>query len=169
MLDILQIMCLNDDIRRWYDMKKQINANIVTAVLNIIIVFSSLFLNIWSYASGGYGNLYSWRWGEMSTIGLFNKGMYNDEILIFSLVVSFVSLIACAILNFQNKKTLLTKKIQIIGSIIIVIMFALVHIGVFEFYSDYSICELNTMGFIVIGICVINTVLSTVFLKKEKN
>lgn len=47
-------------------------------------------------------------------------------------------------------------------------MFALVHIGVFEFYSDYSICELNTMGFIVIGICVINTVLSTVFLKKRK-
>lgn len=143
-------------------------ANIVIAVLDLIIVFAALFLNIWSYASGGYNNWYSWNWGSMSTIQLFDKGMYGDGILIFALVLSFVGLVIAAILNFQNKKEKLAKKFQIIASVLIMIMFILVHIGIFEFYSDYSICELNNMGFVVIGLCVIDIILSIVLMKSKE-
>lgn len=143
------------------------NRNIVTAVLNIFIVYSSLFFNIWDYS---VFRPYTFKYysKEMSTIALLDEGMYNSEALIFFLAVSFVALLVCSIFNFQNKKSSLANKIQIVASIVIVIMFALVHTGVFEFIADFGSCDLTEKGFVIISMCIINVVISTNFLIKNK-
>lgn len=147
-------------------MKK--NMNIVTGVIDFIIVASAFILQTWSYASGGYLNIFSWDWGSMTTIELLGENIYFIEILLIALIGSFGVLVLSGVFMFMKKKINLTKKLQAIASIVVVCFYFAVHIGIFEFRSDYSICELNAIGYGVVVICIINAVLSFALVKENE-
>ena len=83
-------------------MKK--NMNIVTGVIDFIIVASAFILQTWSYAKGGYMNIFSWDWGSMSTLELLGENIYFNEILLVALVGAFGALVLSGFSMFKKKK-----------------------------------------------------------------
>lgn len=147
-------------------MKK--NANVITAIIDLVIVISAFAFPTWDYAEGGYGNLFSWDWGSGSTIAAFSEiTYYNDGFAKILMIASFGCLAVSAFMMFTKKKINLFKIIQSVASIVIPIVYFLYHISAFDHISDYAICELNGMGFIVVAICVVNAVLTLLFVKEE--
>ena len=146
-------------------MKK--NMNIVTGVADLMIVASAFLLQTWSYASGGYRNIFSWDWGTMSTLELLGENIYFIEILLVALVGAFGALVLSGIFMFTKKKINQMKIVQGIASIVVVCAYIAVHFGIFEFRSDYSICELNGTGLVVVIICIVNAVLSFALVKES--
>lgn len=147
-------------------MKK--NANIITGVIDLIVVISAFVFPTWDYAVGGYGNIYSWDWGSGSTIAAFSEiSYYDDAIAKILMVVSFLCLIISAIMMFQKKQFKVFKIVQTVASFIIPIVYFLYHISVFSHIADYAICELNGLGFLMVAVCVANAVLTLVFVKEE--
>lgn len=165
MLDTPQIMCNNENTKGGEQMKK--NMNIVTGVIDFIIVASAFILQTWSYAKGGYMNIFSWDWGSMSTLELLGENIYFNEILLVALVGAFGALVLSGFSMFKKKKINQMKIVQGIASIVVVCTYIAVHLGVFEFISDYSICELNSTGLVVVIICIVNAVLSFALVKES--
>lgn len=165
MLDRPQIMCDNEDDKEVSIVKKKMG--LITGIIDLCIVASVVVLPIWSYASGGYSSIFSWDWGNMTTLELLDKRIYDKEILLVALLAAYVLLVLSAIFMFKKEKINLMKNLQAIASIVVVCMYVAVHIGIFSFMSDYSICELNPIGLGVVAVCAANVVLSFAFVKEK--
>lgn len=150
-------------------MKK--NARFITGVIDLIIVISAFIIPIWDYTRPTY--FFGYKTGgythdNITTIELFDESMYYDEILHIFLVIAFVLLIVSAVLSFTNKKLNISKIIQGVSSIVVAVMYLLVHIEVFSLLSDYRSCELSAMGFLVVLLCIANAAISFKFVNEEK-
>ncbi len=144
------------------------NANIITAIIDLVIVISVFIFPTWDYAEGGYGNLYSWDWGSGSTVAVFSEiTYYNDGLAKILMIVSFACLVVSAFMMFSKKNIKIFRIIQAVASVVIPIVYFLYHVSAFDHIADYAICELNGMGFLVVAVCVVNAVLTMVFVKEE--
>lgn len=149
-------------------MKK--NANIITGIIDLIVVVSAFIFPTWDYAEGGYGNIYSWDWGSGSTIAAFSEiTYYNDGLAKILMIASFICLVASAFMMFSKKNIKIFRIIQAVASIVIPIVYFLYHISAFDHVADYAICELNGMGFLMVAVFVVNAVLTMVFVKEENS
>lgn len=149
-------------------MKK--NANIITGVIDLIVVISAFVFPTWDFAEGGYGNIYSWDWGSGSTIAAFSEiTYYNDGFAKILMIASFICLVVSAFMMFSKKNIKIFRIIQAVASIVIPIVYFLYHISAFDHVADYAICELNGMGFLMVVVCVVNAVLTMMFVKEENS
>lgn len=165
MLDILQIMCFNDFVKVKGGVRMKKNARYITGLLDLLIIISAFVLPMWSCSA------YSYYYGSMNTdtttIKLLNESMYNEEILHFCLLGSFLILFVSAVLSLTNKSLNVTRWTQFIASIIVAIMYFSIHIEIFSLIADIT-CELNFLGLVVVVICIANAVISFTCLKNNE-
>lgn len=140
-------------------------ANIVTAIINIIIVASIFILKTWDYT--WISLYYGLRYDKITTIELFNE-LYA-KIVCICIISSMFALVASSALIFIKKNINIAKVVQSLASVVIAVMYFLVHIKVFSLIADYCVCKLNASGFIVVLLCIANAVLSMAFVKEKIN
>ncbi len=147
--------------------KRNHNVNYITAVLNLAIVASAIFLKTWDYSHTRY--LLYWEREYMSTVDmLLNYTYYSQGILTLVLIIPYIILIVCSILTFKKSNKTSVRVSQGIASLILCLIYIILHLGlIFEVFADNGYVSLTGAGFMVVGLCIVNVILSFFVMKSE--
>lgn len=143
------------------------NVNYITAVLNLAIVVSAIFVKTWDYSHTRY--LLYWESEYMSTVDmLLDYTYYSQGILTLVLIIPYITLIVCSILTFIKSNKTSVRVLQGIASLILCLIYIILHLGlIFEVFADNGYVSLTGAGFMVVGLCIVNVILSFFVMKSE--
>lgn len=83
------------------------------------------------------------------------------------LIIPYIIPIVCSILTFKKSNKTSVRVSQGIASLILCLIYIILHSGlIFEVYADFGYVSLTGAGFMVVGLCTVNVILSF-FMKNE--